>query len=141
MTISARVHYACLAMVELASQVETGVPVTIREISEQHNIPGPFLVQILRTLRSMGWVESIRGSQGGYTLIVAPERLTVLDIADAVGCQEMGCKVDAKPSTEGEMLKDLWIEASQAARDSLASTRLIDLVVRAKGSDSVMFYI
>ena len=141
MTISARVHYACLAMVELAARAGEGAPVTIREISDQHDIPGPFLVQILRTLRTFGWVESTRGSQGGYRLVIAPEQLTILDIAEAVGCQESGCKVDAKPSTEGEMLQDIWSQAAEAARNQLASTRLVDLVVRAKLGDSAMFYI
>ena len=65
-------------------------PVAIREIADRHGVPGPFLVQILRTLRTAGWVQSVRGSQGGYRLSVDPAKITLLDIAEAVGCQEAG---------------------------------------------------
>ncbi len=72
MMISARVHYACLAMLELAMRQDDPAPVAIREIADRHGVPGPFLVQILRTLRAAGWVQSVRGSQGGYRLSVDP---------------------------------------------------------------------
>ena len=39
--ISARVHYACLAMLELASRSSEQAPVSLREISDQHGVPGP----------------------------------------------------------------------------------------------------
>ena len=58
MVISARVHYACVAMLELAIQSDEGSPVAIREIADRHGIPGPFLVQILRSLRALGWVQA-----------------------------------------------------------------------------------
>ena len=60
MVISARVHYACLALTELATRGADSAPVAAAEITLRHGIPGPFLVQILRTLRAAGWVESIR---------------------------------------------------------------------------------
>ena len=87
MMISARVHYACLAMLELAMRQDDPAPVAIREIADRHGVPAPFLVQILRTLRTAGWVQSIRGSQGGYRLSVDPSKITLLDIAEAVGCR------------------------------------------------------
>jgi Rrf2 family protein len=141
MTISARVHYAALAMAELAVRQEDVSPVSIREISDRHGIPGPFLVQILRALRSAGWVESIRGSQGGYRLSVDAATLTLLDIAEAMGCQENGCRTEAAPTPADEMLHEIWQEAADASRDVLASKRLADLVDQVKHGDSSMFYI
>ena len=141
MTISARAHYACLAMVELAIRQNETPVVAIREISDRHDIPGPFLVQILRTLRSAGWVESTRGSQGGYRLSVDAETISVLDIAEMVGCQESGCKVDANPTAAGEMLQDIWTQAAEASRNVLASTRLSDLVEQSRHGKETMFYI
>ncbi|TWT50712.1 HTH-type transcriptional regulator CymR [Rubripirellula amarantea] len=141
MTISARAHYACLAMVELAIRQNEGSVVTIREITDRHDIPGPFLVQILRTLRSAGWVESTRGSQGGYRLGVDPETISVLEIAEMVGCQESGCRTDAAPTPAGELLQEIWAEAAEASRSVLAATRLSDLVERSRHGQETMFYI
>ena len=141
MTISARVHYAALAMAELAARQEDVAPVSIREITDRHGVPGPFLVQILRTLRSAGLVESIRGSHGGYRLLADASTLTLLDIAEAMGCQEGSCRTEATTTPAGEMLQEIWQEAAEASRGVLASKRLIDMVDRVNHGDSSMFYI
>lgn len=141
MVISARVHYACLAMLELAIRSDDGSPVAIREITDRHGVPGPFLVQIFRTLRTAGWVQSIRGSQGGYRLSVDPSQITLLDICEAVGCQEAGCKTEGKATEAGEMLQEFWDEAAAASRQVLSRARLSDLVERCRHGDATMFYI
>ena len=141
MMISARVHYACLAMLELAIRSDDSSPVAIREITDRHGVPGPFLVQILRTLRTAGWVQSIRGSQGGYRLSVDPAKVTLLDIAEAVGCQEAGCHTEVTATPAGEMLQVLWDDAAAASRNVLSRARLSDLVERCRHGDATMFYI
>lgn len=141
MTISARVHYAALAMLELAVRGDASGPVAVREITDRHGIPGPFLVQILRTLRASGWVQSVRGSHGGYRLIARPDQVTLLDIAEAVGCAESGFQSEAKPTQAGEMLQGVWDEAAEASRRVLSGIRLSDLVERSRHGDQTMFYI
>lgn len=149
MIISARVHYAAIALTDLAVQKplsasehsHAGTPVAVREITDRHGIPGPFLVQILRTLRTAGWVESIRGSQGGYRLAVDPRNVTLLDIAEAIGCQESGCWAESNPSVVDEALQSVWSEASEASRNVLSATRISDLAEAARQDDETMFYI
>lgn len=141
MVISARVHYASLAMLELAIRRDDPAPVTIREITDRHGVPGPFLVQIFRTLRTTGWVQSIRGSQGGYRLAVDPSKLTLLDIAEAVGCQESSGRGGDKASPADELLCEYWEEAAEASRRILTQIRLSDLVERCQHGDAAMFYI
>ncbi len=141
MQISARVHYAALAMLELAMRGEEAGPVAVREITDRHGIPGPFLVQILRTLRAAGWVQSVRGSQGGYRLSADPSKLTLLDIAEAVGCQDSGCQTEATATPADETLQSFWDEATEASRTVLARARLSDLVERCRHGDATMFYI
>ncbi|QDV45106.1 HTH-type transcriptional regulator CymR [Stieleria neptunia] len=141
MTISARVHYATLALIELALRQPEKAPVAVREISQRHGIPGPFLVQILRTLRSAGWVQSIRGSQGGYRLAIAPAELTLLEIAEAVGCPETNGQTDATDTPANRMLHDVWDAASEASRAVLARTTLAEIAARTAQDDAVMFYI
>ena len=141
MVISARVHYACLAMLELAIRSDDASPVAIREITDRHGVPGPFLVQILRTLRTAGWVQSIRGSHGGYRLSVDPAKITLLDIAEAVGCQEAGCRTEGKATAADEMLQEFWDDAAEASRKVLSCARLSDLVERCRHGEATMFYI
>tara|TARA_R110002049_G_scaffold2750_2_gene21700 strand:+ start:572827 stop:573252 length:426 start_codon:yes stop_codon:yes gene_type:complete len=141
MVISARVHYACLALTELATHGADSAPVAVREMTLRHGIPGPFLVQILRTLRAAGWVESIRGSQGGYRITVDPSQLTLLDIAEAVGCQDATCRAGTESTKADEILQEFWDDAAEASRRVLAQVRLIDLVERCRHGDATMFYI
>ena len=141
MVISARVHYACVAMLELAIQNDEGSPVAIREITDRHGIAGPFLVQILRSLRALGWVQSIRGSQGGYRLSVDPATITLLDIAEAIGSQEAGCRTEATCTPMAVMLQTQWDDAAEASRRVLGQATLSGLVERAQHGDASMFYI
>lgn len=146
MLISARVHYSCLALLELAACRDTDAgardtPVSANDISQRHGIPGPFLNQVLRGLRSAGWVQSIRGSQGGYLLSVDPSSITLLDIVDAIGCQETTDRRDEDPTPAGDVLQCFWDEASEAARAVLAKKTLADFVRACQDDESVMFYI
>jgi Rrf2 family protein len=141
MVISARVHYACLAMLELAIRRDDPAPVAIREISDRHGVPAPFLTQILRTLRGAGWVQSIRGSNGGYRLSIDPATITLLDIAEAVGCQQAGCHTDGKATPADTLLQESWEQAADASRLVLSQVRLTDLVERCRHGEAAMFYI
>ena len=128
-------------MLELAIRRDDKSPVAVREITDRHGIPGPFLVQILRTLRMAGWVQSIRGSQGGYRLSVDPTQITLLDIAEAVGAQEAGCQTEANKTEADVILQAFWDQAAEASRKVLSDAKLSDLVERCRHGDSTMFYI
>ncbi|OYP38488.1 RrF2 family transcriptional regulator [Rhodopirellula sp. MGV] len=144
MLVSARVHYASIALAELARCQSNVAPVAVREITAKHDIPGPFLVQILQALRSAGWVQSIRGSQGGYRLIADPAELTLLEIADAIGCAETSCGKENGPDQKTLLERELqgtWDRASDAWRRVLGGITLAEIVERASADDGTMFYI
>ena len=84
MRISAKTEYACIAMLELASQYKSGEPVRIRRIAERHDVPPRFLVQILLQLKGAGLVTSVRGAAGGYQLVSPPEEVSLGRIMDAI---------------------------------------------------------
>lgn len=141
MQVPARVHYAALAMMELASTANRPQPLAIREITQRHGIPQPFLVQIIQQLKTAGWVTSTRGSQGGYRLSVSAKDLTLLDIAEAVGCQESGCSAEVTTNAASRQLKKVWDKAGDAYREVLASVTIADLQLRYEKADCAMFYI
>ncbi len=141
MQVPARVHYAALAMMELASTANRPQPLALREITQRHGIPQPFLVQILQQLKTAGWVTSTRGSQGGYRISPAANHVTLLDVAEAVGCQEAGCSAESVSNAASRQLMKAWSRAGDAYRDVLAAMTIADLVVSYEKSDSAMFYI
>ncbi len=141
MQIPAKLHYAALAMLELASTEDRPQPLALREITRRHGIPQPFLVQILQQLKSAGLVTSTRGSQGGYRLLVDASEVTLWTIAEAVGCQDAGCSAESRPNQASRQLAKVWDRAADAYREVLSAVTLSELQRRYEAADSAMFYI
>ena len=59
-------------------------PMTIREITERHGMPVPFLEQVLYRLKRSGLVKSRRGVKGGYVLSRHPCEITIGDAVRAL---------------------------------------------------------
>lgn len=76
MLISKKHQYALRAVYELARRLGSG-PVKISQIAETQAIPERFLEVILGQLKRSGFVDSKRGYQGGYVLVMPPSQLTV----------------------------------------------------------------
>jgi Rrf2 family protein len=74
--ISQKAKYAFKALFHLA-EIGRGASASIEEIAVGNAIPRKFLEHILLGLKREGIVQSLRGPRGGYTLVVAPERLTI----------------------------------------------------------------
>ena len=84
MKLSAKTEYACLAMLELAKEYDSGEPVQLRRIAAEHGIPARFLVQILLQLKGASLVASTRGAAGGYRLARPPQEITLADVIDVM---------------------------------------------------------
>ncbi len=84
MKMSAKVEYACRAVLELALRYGERRPVRIKTIARSQNIPKDFLLQILIRLKNAGIVESSRGVAGGYYLAKAPSDITLADVITAI---------------------------------------------------------
>src|SRR5215472_4759389 len=84
MRVSAKAEYACIAMLELATNYAEPQPVRVKAIADAHGIPLRFLVQILLQLKTAGLVASVRGAAGGYQLARRPSEITLADIIGAI---------------------------------------------------------
>ena len=121
MRISAKTEYACIAMLELASQFGAGEPVRIREIAERHGVPPRFLVQILLQLKGVGLVASVRGASGGYRLLTPPDDVSLGRIMEVVdGLVEDEQQSSAAPDSPAVRGLDAGLERSvrHAAQDA-----------------------
>ena len=84
MKLSAKTEYACLAMLQLAEDYDSGEPVQIRRIADEHGIPSRFLVQILLQLKGASLVASTRGAAGGYRLARPPREITLAEVIEVM---------------------------------------------------------
>lgn len=143
MKISARTEYACIALIELASQYGVGKPVRIRQIAQAHGIPSRFLVQILLQLKSAGLVSSTRGAAGGYRLFRPPEQITLSEIVSVMeGPRKLPSEAtNLADSPLAEALQEVWHQADEAQQAVLADVTLATLVERAARRSENMYYI
>lgn len=78
MRVSARLDYALRALLLLADHAPERV--TLDQLSAEGALPRKFLEAILTDLRRMGLVVSRRGLDGGHTLALPANRITVGDV-------------------------------------------------------------
>ncbi|EKX94861.1 Rrf2 family transcriptional regulator [Selenomonas sp. oral taxon 138] len=83
MKLSTKGRYSVTALYELALHYGEGV-VPLKTIAQTQLISETYLEQLMVPLRRTGLVESVRGAQGGYTLALPPEEITIGRIITAV---------------------------------------------------------
>lgn len=142
MNLSAKVEYACIAVLELANQFGAGEPVRLRTITAAHGIPSPFLVQIMLQLKAAGLVESTRGSAGGYQLTRDPSTITLAQVKDIIAGPASDLVSNLKDETSAaRVLMDAWKRIDDAERDLLSEVTFGELVERVRGPTEKMYYI
>ena len=76
MKISTRGRYALRMMLDIATHDQNG-PVRIKDIAARQKISVKYLEQIVSVLTKAGFLNSVRGTQGGYHLSRYPREYTV----------------------------------------------------------------
>ena len=133
MLVNQKCQYALRAVFELARQNGHG-PVKIAEIAEAQAIPPRFLEVILSQLKQAGFVDSRRGSQGGYLLVRSPEQLTVGEVirfmqgpVGPVGC--VTGRQDNECPLHGDcVFLPMWEKVRKAISGVYDNTTLKDLL-------------
>lgn len=83
MKISTKGRYALRLMIDLAQNQEQG-NISLKDVSKRQDISVKYLEQIVSSLTKAGLIRSVRGAQGGYSLIYPPENYTPKDILSVV---------------------------------------------------------
>lgn len=81
MKLSGGVEWALHCCVVLTTATD---PVPAARLAELHDVSGSYLAKQLQALSRAGLVHSVQGKAGGYVLTRAPERISVLDVVEAV---------------------------------------------------------
>jgi Rrf2 family protein len=79
MRLSKEGEYALRAMIELSLNYRKGI-VHIHDIAQRERIPEKFLERILLTLKKAGLLKSTRGKNGGYSLMMPPDKISLAQV-------------------------------------------------------------
>jgi Rrf2 family transcriptional regulator, cysteine metabolism repressor len=126
MRFSMKTEYGVRAILELAGHAGRGA-LQSSEIARRQSIPGPFLDQVLMTLRRAGLVNSTRGPHGGHQLARRPDEI---QLDEVIACLEGDGMKSRDPegadTGESRVLAHVTEKAELAARDVLAAHSLAE---------------
>ncbi len=129
-------------MFDLAAGYDDREPVTIRSISEKHDVPARFLVRILLQLKGAGLVQSTRGAAGGYRLSRPPEEISLAEVRQVMEGRDDGPAMDVNSDSPARrVLESVWKQVFALQRQMLEEQTLADLVARARRHAEHMYYI
>ncbi len=132
MKISTKGRYALRLLLDLAEH-NTGIPIRVKEIAARQNISEKYLEQIISVLNKAGYVQSIRGAQGGYLLKKEPNAYTIGEILRLTegSIAPVSCVDEQEPICERKhncVSVILWKKISDAVNDVVDHTTLQDLI-------------
>lgn len=77
-------RYGIRAVIYIASQPLENGKTGIKKISNDLNLPTPFLAKILQQLAKQKILSSSKGPHGGFSLLKDPKQITLLDIVNTI---------------------------------------------------------
>jgi Rrf2 family protein len=139
MKITAQEEYGLRCLLKVA-QTPRGGSITLHEIAAAEGLSVPYAAKLLSVLRQAGFLDSVRGRLGGYSLALAPEQIGLGSLLLALGeplfdepsyCEKhagTAVGVDSCVHTGDCSLRALWHTLEQWMRHSLDQIKLADLM-------------
>jgi len=119
MKITAKVEYACRAILELATHWPSTKPLQIQVISTRQNIPEKFLIQILLHLKQFGIIKSVRGKSGGYLLNKHPKEVTLSDVITFFDGSHLQINERKEELNDGHVMNLYWDDIKKVITEKL----------------------
>ncbi|MFQ5991189.1 MAG: RrF2 family transcriptional regulator [Nitrospiraceae bacterium] len=150
MKLSLKAKYGIMAALDLALHNGSS-PVQTKSIARRQAIPARFLEQVLNAMRKAGFVESLRGAQGGYLLTQRPADVSLAALVEALdgplspapvlGLSARRVQRQLKPDV---LLSQVWDRVREAELGVLRGVTLKDLAESYRRLDqqgSLMYHI
>lgn len=109
MILSTKGRYGLKAIFELALNYGLG-PVSLKKIADKYEMSESYLEQLFAKLKKNGYIDTVRGPQGGYLLAKNPKEITVGMILRTL---------------EGDITTSECINKEVCSRESICATRVI----------------
>ena len=144
MKISTKGRYALRLMLDLASN-DSGTPIRLKDVAKRQGISEKYLEQIISILNKAGFVRSVRGPQGGYSLSRTPADYTVgmiLRLTEGSLCP-VDCAAEENGSCDREdtcVTRMLWKKLDDAISSVVDHVSLEELLAwqNARADDYVI---
>lgn len=143
MKLSAQEEYGLRCLLRVAKEYPEG-SITIPAISKAEELSEPHVAKLLMILRKGGFVSSIRGHAGGYTLASAPEKIVVGEVLAVLGGRLYdGHFCDRHSGTVGTCVHEgecaiefLWSDIQSAIDQVVSKITLSDILDRVSEQQS-----
>lgn len=145
MKLSAQEEYGLRCLMHMA-RLEPGQSLSIPEISRAEGLSIPNVAKLMRLLRLGGFVESVRGQSGGYTLSRPPEDIFVGAVMDGLGGRFYTPKFCDRHSgldrtcshTSDCAIRSLWMTVQDVLDSVLRKITLKDLICNEKDMGTLL---
>ncbi len=143
--LSATCKYGIRAVLYISSKPDTKVNVGLKEISKNLKIPQPYLAKILQVLARRKILRSTKGPHGGFYLLVPAEKLTLMDIIDAIdgrdffdSCYVTGERCNFDKPDDGRCILHNDLREEKMRLEKFFSSKTVDqIIARVRNDPSV----
>jgi len=125
--ISKKAEYGLTAMVNLAKNKNKRA-ISIREISNNEDVPYEFLCKIFSDLERAKLVTSKHGANGGYYLAKPANKITAGNIVEILDGKISPVECTLCKKADKCMSKNVWDKVKNTLSKTLYSIKLADLV-------------
>jgi len=140
MIFSSQEEYGLRCLLQLARGGGTEACLTLTEIGREEGLSVAHVAKLMRILRLEGFVESVRGQEGGYSLARPAGEIAVSEVLAALGgriyekdfCDNFTGIGDSCAHSLSCLIRPLWRRVQEAIDDSLRGLTLADLIPAAK---------
>lgn len=129
--VSNKTEYILKILINLA-QRECSEFISSRVVADEEGVPPKFMPQLMSSLVKRGWVESVRGINGGVRLVADPHKLSVLDVIELAEdpflvkkCATGICSFQKQDTCN---LLPLWRKAQKNLEEVMGSMSIADLI-------------
>ncbi len=134
MQLTRAADYAVRIMIHLAT-LSPGARPSAKALAEAGEIPEQFVGKVLQALARFRLITAHRGMNGGFALAVPPEKVTLLDVVEAMEgpthlnvCMEYGQGCTRKGRCPAH---HVWVKAQEAMTGVLRSATIASLAASA----------
>jgi Rrf2 family iron-sulfur cluster assembly transcriptional regulator len=110
----------------------TGRIVSRNEVSAYGNIPSHFLAKIAQQLSRAGIIAILQGPRGGYRLLVPPEKLSLLDVIEAIigeiFLNDCVIRPESCHASSSCAVNNVWLQARDQLRHTLDQVTFAKLI-------------
>jgi Rrf2 family protein len=130
MKVNRSTEYALLAVGHIAKNQGDGV-VLSEDVAKQYDIPLEYLLKILQQLVRANVLRSKRGPGGGFSLAKPTNKITMLEIIEAVAgrlTSELNLPKQGRNSKYGVKVQQTYNKAISRTRNVILKTKLSSLL-------------